>query len=134
MKKGNKMTKVIIIAVAILLIIIVGGIVFFVTRPREMVTDDVANEKMPAPVKVSEIVEDSSDADQQYIENQVIAVADSKREAKKIAEAIGGTLLSYDNQVAVIQIGITVEEMMQMLENDPSLPKVSPNYQGYTIQ
>ena len=67
-----------------------------------------------------------------YIENQVVAVADSKREAKKIAEQIGGELLSYDNQVATIQIGMTVEEMMQKLEEDPSLPKVYPNYQGYS--
>jgi len=27
-----------------------------------------------------------------------------------------------------------VEEMMQMLEEDPSLPKVFPNYQNYTTQ
>lgn len=68
---------------------------------------------------------------QEYVENQVVAVAESKREAKKIAKQIGGELLSYDNQVAVIQIGVTVEEMMQQLEEDPSLPKVYPNYQGY---
>ncbi len=68
---------------------------------------------------------------QEYVENQVIAVAESKREAKKIAKEIGGELISYDNQVAVIQIGMSVEEMMQLLEEDSSLPKVYPNYQGY---
>ncbi len=66
-----------------------------------------------------------------YVENQVVAVADSKSEAKKIAGQIGGELLSYDNQVAVIQIGITVEEMMQRLDEDPTLPKVYPNYTNY---
>lgn len=70
-------------------------------------------------------------SNQEYVENQVIAVAESKREAKKIAKQIGGELISYDNQVAVIQIGMTVEEMMQLLEEDSSLPKVYPNYQGY---
>jgi len=69
-----------------------------------------------------------------YVENQVVAFAGSMQEAELIAEAIGGILLSYDSQVAVIQIGVTVEEMMQMQKEDPSLPKVSPNYQNYTIQ
>lgn len=68
---------------------------------------------------------------QEYVENQVVAVAESQREAKKIAKQIGGELLSYENQVAVIQIGVTVEELMQQLEEDASLPKVYPNYQGY---
>lgn len=134
MKKGNKMTKIIVIAVIILLVIIIGGVVFFISKPRERISTDAAKGTTKAPTKVSMEVDAPKIQDQEYVENQVIAVADSKREAKKIAEAIGGTLLSYDNQVAVIQIGVTVEEMMQMLEEDPSLPKVSPNYQNYTTQ
>lgn len=132
MKKGNKMTKIMVNAAVILLLVIIGGIVFFISRPREMVSGDAANGMVKVPDKLSVEVDAPKIQDQEYVENQVIAVADSKREAKKIAEAIGGTLLSYDNQAAVIQIGVTVEEMMQMLEEDPSLPKVSPNYQNYT--
>lgn len=91
-------------------------------------------EKMSVSMEVDRIgIGDSEEMtdNQDYVENQVVAVAESKREAKKIAKQIGGELLSYDNQVAVIQIGMTVEEMMQKLEEDSSLPKVYPNYQGY---
>lgn len=132
MKKEKRMNKVIMITVAVLILIVaVAAIVFMQSRPQQLADRDSSIEREPIRVAVNQGGVEENMGNQDYVENQVVAVADSKREAKNIAKAIGGELLSYDNQVAVIQIGITVEEMMQMLEEDSSLPKVYPNYQGY---
>lgn len=133
MFKGKKMNEIAIIVIVVLLLLIIVGIVVSINRPREIAMDQI--EMLEAPVKQNEIANEGAKQitdTMNYVENQVIAVANSKSEAKKIAKAIGGELLSYDNQVATIQIGITVEEMMQMLEEDPTLPKVYPNYQNYS--
>lgn len=134
MGKGNKLMKGIVISAIILAVILIAIVVFFVTRPVELTGRDANG--TPAPMKYQfEVKEGDSEMikkDQPYVEHQVLAVADSKSEARKIAQAVGGELISYDNQVAIIQIGITVEEMMKQLEEDPSLPKVYPNYQNYT--
>lgn len=134
MGKGNKLMKGIVISAIILAVILIAIVVFYITRPVELTGRDVNG--TPAPMKYQfEVEEGDSEMikeDQPYVEHQVLTVADSKREARKIAQAVGGELISYDNQVAIIQIGITVEEMMQQLEEDPSLPKVYPNYQNYT--
>lgn len=157
MKKGKRMNKIIPI-IATLTVVVVGAVVFIQTRPKQILVGAAELEKMPVKVEAPErkkmpinarepeqekmpIGEEADETgigeaeetmgNQEYVENQVVAVAESKREAKKIAKQIGGELISYDNQVAVIQIGMTVEEMMQQLEEDSSLPKVYPNYQGY---
>lgn len=134
MKKGNKLMKGIVISVIILVVILITAVVVYIARPVESTRQEANG--APAPMKYHvEVKEGDSEMikeDQQYVEHQVLAVADSKREAKKIAKAVGGELISYENQVATIQIGITVEEMMQKLEEDSSLPKVYPNYQNYT--
>lgn len=133
MKKGKGMNKIVIIVIAVLILVFaVSLVVFAKSRPQEMATGDVEFLGQQAQVGMNMGETETVMEGQDYIENQVVAVADSKREAKKIAKAIGGELLSYDNQVAVIQIGITVEEMMQKLEEDSSLPKVYPNYQNYS--
>lgn len=134
MKKGKRMNKIIPIIATLVVVAAVGTVVFIQIRPKPIVVGAAEMEKMPISMKAdrAEIGESEEMMDnQEYVENQVVAVAESKREAKKIAKQIGGELLSYDNQVAVIQIGVTVEEMMQQLEEDSSLPKVYPNYQGY---
>lgn len=132
MKKGKRMNKVIIIAIAVLILIAAVAVVIFIqSRPQQLADKELSIERVPISMVVNERETEDTMANQDYVENQVVAVADSKREAKNIAKAIGGELLSYDNQVAVIQIGITVEEMMQKLEEDSSLPKVYPNYQNY---
>ena len=130
-KQTKKMT--IIIIVTLILAIAIGIIIFAVNRPRQAILaeDMEVGEQMVYELPSGRGTEITMD-NQDYIENQVITVTDSKREAKKIAKQIGGELLSYDNNVAVIQIGVTVEEMMQMLEEDSSLPKVYPNYQNYS--
>lgn len=134
MKKGNKMVKGIVIAVIILVVLLIAAVVICVTRPAEVTRQGVGFAAAPAEYQAESEEGDSEmiKEDQQYVEYQVLAVADSKREAKKIAKAVGGELISFENQVATIQIGITVEEMMQKLEEDSSLPKVYPNYQNYT--
>lgn len=132
MKKGKRMNKVIIIAIAVLILIAAVAVVIFIqSRPQQLADKELSIERVPISMVENERETEDTMANQDYVENQVVAVADSKREAKNIAKAIGGELLSYDNQVAVIQIGITVEEMMQKLEEDSSLPKVYPNYQNY---
>lgn len=132
MKKEKRMNKVVMITVAVLILIVAAAAVIFIqSRPKQLADRDSSIEREPISVAVNQGEAEENMANQDYVENQVVAVADSKREAKKIAKAIGGELLSYDNQVAVIQIGITVEEMMQKLEEDSSLPKVYPNYQNY---
>lgn len=133
MKKGKKMNKIaIIIIVVIILVLIVSIVVFAKTRPREIATENMEFERQQIQIAVGGGEKETTMENKDYIENQVVAVAESKREAKKIAKQIDGELLSYDNQVAIIQIGITVEEMMQKLEEDSSLPKVYPNYQNYS--
>lgn len=132
MKKEERMNKVLIIAISILVLIVAAATVIFIqSRPKQLANRDSSMESASVGMAVYKKETEENMGNQDYVENQVVAVADSKREAKNIAKAIGGELLSYDNQVAVIQIGITVEEMMQMLEEDSSLPKVYPNYQGY---
>lgn len=132
MKKEKRMNKVIIITIAIVILIAAAAVVIFILGSSRQIADrDWSIERAPMSMTANRRETEETVGNQDYVENQVVAVADSKREAKKIAKAIGGELLSYDNQVAVIQIGITVEEMMQKLEEDSSLPKVYPNYQNY---
>lgn len=130
--KGKKFgLKTIIIVILAVCLVVVGFIVYYKAIPKEaqMSQNAIGNR---VPVSVGEYAQTVLEEERPYVENQVLAIADSKREAKKIAGEIGGELVSYDNQVAVIQIGITVEEMMQRLKEDSSLPKVYPNYQNYT--
>lgn len=132
MNKAKRMNKVIVIMIAVLIFIVtVAAVIFIQSRPQQLAAEELPIEREPISMAVYEGETEEIMVNQDYVENQVVAVADSKREAKKIAKAIGGELLSYDNQVAVIQIGITVEEMMQKLEEDSSLPKVYPNYNNY---
>lgn len=130
MKNGKRMkivliVMVILILIAVAVILIKGG--FLQTAVMEDVGVEENQMMLVADAGELKVMMDN----QEYVENQVVAVAESKREAKKIAKQIGGELISYDNQVAVIQIGMTVEEMMQQLEEDSTLPRVYPNYQGY---
>lgn len=128
------MNKIIPIIAVIVVVAAVGTVAFIQFRPKPIVVGAAELEKMPVSMKADRAGIGETEemmGNQEYVENQVVAVAESKREAKKIAKQIGGELLSYDNQVAVIQIGVTVEEMMQKLEEDSTLPRVYPNYQGY---
>lgn len=133
MDKGKRMGKIVIVIITLIIIAIIVGVVIFIkTRPQEIATKERNGQWQPMRESLVEGETEMTVENSNYVENQVVAVADSKREAKKIASQIGGELLSYENQIAIIQIGITVEEMMQKLEEDPSLPKVYPNYQSYS--
>ncbi|MBD5508254.1 MAG: hypothetical protein HDR05_09470 [Lachnospiraceae bacterium] len=145
MEKGKRMNKIIPFIVILVVVAVLGTVSFIKSRPQQIArgeieldrmlsSADADENRMPISMEADRVGIGESEKmlnNQDYIENQVVAVAESKREAKKIAKQIGGELLSYDNQVAVIQIGVTVEEMMQQLEEDSTLPKVYPNYQGY---
>lgn len=133
MDKGKRMNKIALTIIVVLVIAVIVGVVIYVQSiPKERASENVEFERQQVFEERVEGDAEMTLENKDYVENQVIAVADSKREAKKIAKAIGGELISYENQVAIIQIGITVEEMMQKLEEDPSLPKVYPNYQNYS--
>lgn len=128
------MNKIIPIIATLIIVAVVGTVAFIQFRPKPIMVGAAELEKMPVSTKVDRDRTGETEemmGNQEYVENQVVAVVESKREAKKIAKQIGGELISYDNQVAVIQIGMTVEEMMQQLEEDSTLPRVYPNYQGY---
>lgn len=134
MNEKNKRTRGILIASIVFALLLITAVAIYAMRPTEMIRQEDNLEAIP---KVSQLKLTEGDSgmikeEQQYVEHQVLAVANSKREAKKIAKTIGGELLSFENQIATIQIGVTVEEMMQMLDGDPSLPKVYPNYQNYS--
>lgn len=130
--KKKKRIKTWFLSITALVIVAAAAALFFIkNRPQALAAEEQPVEITPVNMSVYNGETEDMLNGQGYVENQVVAVADSKREAKKIAKAVGGELLSYENQVAVIQIGITVEEMLQMLEEDPSLPRVYPNYQNY---
>lgn len=134
MEKGKRMNKIIPIIAVIVVVAAVGTVAFIRFRPKPIVVGAAELQKMPISMEMDRDRTGETEemmGNQEYVENQVVAVAESRREAKKIAKQIGGELISYDNQVAVIQIGMTVEEMMQQLEEDSTLPRVYPNYQGY---
>ncbi len=130
--KKKKRIKTWFLSITALVIVAAAAALFFIkNRPQALAAEEQPVEITPVNMSVYNGETEDMLNGQGYVENQVVAVADSKREAKKIAKAVGGELLSYENQVAVIQIGITVEEMLQRLEEDPSLPRVYPNYQNY---
>ena len=130
--KKKKRIKTWFLSITALVIVAAAAALFFIkNRPQALAAEEQPVEITPVNMSVYNGETEDMLNGQGYVENQVVAVADSKREAKKIAKAVGGELLSYENQVVVIQIGITVEEMLQRLEEDPSLPRVYPNYQNY---
>ncbi|MDR0875454.1 MAG: hypothetical protein LBN12_04515 [Clostridiales Family XIII bacterium] len=64
-----------------------------------------------------------------YLENQVVCTEDSKKQAKAVAERIGGDLLSFENGVGVIAIPGTVADLMQRLADEKETEFiVSPNF------
>lgn len=63
-----------------------------------------------------------------YVENEVVYLAQDEEEAKRIAECYGGTLEEYEYGVAVAHIQATVTEAVRVAANvRVSLPAVYPN-------
>ena len=73
-----------------------------------------------------------------YVENEVIAVTETRQEAEEIAEIYSGELVEYSNAVATISLEnspLTVEEALKYaLDEDLGLPYVGPNYKSYIIE
>ena len=64
-----------------------------------------------------------------YVEYQVLSAAESEAEAKRIAERIGGTLSAFSHGIAVIEIPITVAELMKKIEDENITDiTVQPNF------
>lgn len=64
-----------------------------------------------------------------YVENEVVSACDNKRQAKKIAADIGGTLKSYSEGIAIINVPMSVRDLMLILaEANEQGVTVSPNY------
>lgn len=55
-----------------------------------------------------------------YYNDEVVCDAASQEEAERIASQISGTLLSWDNGMAVIQIKSPVDEFLEQLEQEGS--------------
>lgn len=94
------------------------------------------NQSMPAE-KYDEINEyykivnalQDMNAGTDYIEYEVVCPCGSKGEGKKAAQAIGGTLKSYSDGVAIIEIPVKVYELMlRLAEAGETAVTVSPNY------
>lgn len=63
-----------------------------------------------------------------YAEHEVICDAESQEEAEQIASRISGTLLSWQNNVAKIQIEGSVDELLEQLEQQGSDLMLYRNY------
>nr|MCR4739285.1 S8 family serine peptidase [Lachnospiraceae bacterium] len=67
-----------------------------------------------------------------YVENEVICIADSRAHAQMIAEAYGGELIRYSFMVATISLAgseLTVPEAVSAgADPDINIPAVEPNY------
>ncbi|MCH5248807.1 MAG: S8 family serine peptidase [Lachnospiraceae bacterium] len=67
-------------------------------------------------------------ADKDYVENEIVYIADSEAEAKEIAECYGGTLLSYDDGLASASIEQKVYDAVRIAsDTEISIPAVYPN-------
>ena len=68
------------------------------------------------------------EAGKDYVENEILYIADSEEEAKQIAECYGGTLGEYNYGVATAVISASVEVAIKMSANPKvELPAVYPN-------
>lgn len=79
-------------------------------------------------------IEDYVDVEGAYEPGEVIYLAETKAEAKQVAEAFGGTLESYSNEVAVINLpkkATVALAIAAAAEPDIKLPAVWPNYYNY---
>ncbi len=70
----------------------------------------------------------SMDAGEDYIDKEVVYIADSENEAREIAECYGGTLLRYDYGVATASIEQNVQDAVRVAADmSISIPAVYPN-------
>lgn len=68
-------------------------------------------------------------ADEDYTENEVVFFADSENEAKNIAKCYNGTLLTFAEGIATMEIPCTVKEAVKVSANtNISIPAVFPQY------
>ncbi|MCR4903994.1 MAG: S8 family serine peptidase [Butyrivibrio sp.] len=74
-------------------------------------------------------------AGEDYVEDEIIIMTDTREDAEIAAKAYNGTLESYEYGIAVIKIDtdiLTVYDVMELVENtDYELPSASPNYIRY---
>lgn len=63
-----------------------------------------------------------------YVENQLVALADDKKEAEEIAARVGGTLITFNQGVATIEITETVYDVLLRLTTEQNPPEVYPSY------
>ena len=63
-----------------------------------------------------------------YVENQLVALADDKKEAEEIATRVGGTLITFNQGVATIEITDTVYDVLLRLTTEQNPPEVYPSY------
>ncbi len=70
----------------------------------------------------------SMKSDEDYIENQVVYLAESEEEAQQVAECYNGTLVEYEYGVAVAEIKTSVSDAIRVAaDTEIGLPAVYPN-------
>ena len=68
-------------------------------------------------------------ADKDYTENEVVFFADSEKEAEDVAKCYNGTLLTFAEGIATMEIPCTVKEAVKVSANtNISIPAVFPQY------
>lgn len=78
-----------------------------------------------------------ADAEDKYVLDEVVYLADTEEEAEKVAAAFGGTLDSYSYEVAVISLpeqATVALAIAAAAEPEIKLPAVWPNYYQYLYE
>jgi len=103
----------------------------FTGMPEDYVLSSEALEKKQAMIdngvlKMLETLIPGED----YEESQIIAAAETREEAERIAEAFDGTLAAYIGRLALIELltATVPEAVAASLDMERNLPAVSPNY------
>lgn len=123
----NKRVCLIILAVAI--VVSIGGIGMFWSKKN-----DAGQQKKAETVvdwKTEKILPETKKEEQQvpYVEHQVLCSAKNEKDAKKTADKIGGTLVSYLEGIGIISVEETVQELLERLENEGiDASNIYPNY------
>ncbi len=87
--------------------------------------------------KETATVADYVDAEDKYVLDEVVYLADTEEEAEKVAAAFGGTLDSYSYEVAVISLpeqATVALAIAAAAEPEIKLPAVWPNYYQYLYE
>lgn len=117
-----KERKILVIIVLLAVAAVCMGL-FFRGRKYEVLSSSKA-EMLSAPTEFK--LPDSGNSN--YVEHEVVCRVDSEEEAERVAEAVNGSLKSWQEGIAVIEIQETVQEFLKKYQGAKDLPAMYPNY------